>query len=65
VHLTAPRSRALPRTGLRARSSVDREAFGRGQFKDEGGFTRIDKDFEGRQDEVLGDLWEAIWERAG
>ena len=44
---------------------VDQEAFERGQFKDDGGFARIDKDFEGRLGEVLGDLREAIWERVG
>lgn len=44
---------------------MDRDAMSRGQFKDDGGFERIDKDFEGKLDEVLGDLREAIWEARG
>jgi type I restriction enzyme R subunit len=64
---TPIQKRWLTRIGkqLKVEEVVDREAFDRGQFKDDGGFARIDKDFEGRLDEVLGDLREAIWERAG
>jgi type I restriction enzyme R subunit len=64
---TPIQKRWLARIGkqLKVEEVVDPEAFDRGQFKDDGGFARIDKDFEGRLGEVLGDLREAIWERAG
>jgi type I restriction enzyme R subunit len=45
---------------------VDRASLDEGQFKAQGGgFQRLDKIFEGRLEEVLGDLQEAIWEKAG
>lgn len=64
---TPLQKRWLARIGkqLKVEEVVDREAMSRGQFQDDGGFARIDKDFEGRLDEVLGDLREAIWERTG
>jgi type I restriction enzyme R subunit len=64
---TPVQKRWLARIGkqLKVEEVVDQEAFERGQFKDDGGFVRIDKDFEGRLGEVLGDLREAIWEQAG
>jgi type I restriction enzyme R subunit len=46
---------------LRVEIIVDREALDRGQFKTQGGFQRIDKVFEGRLEQVLGDLHEALW----
>jgi type I restriction enzyme R subunit len=59
--------RWLTRIGkqLKVEEVVDRDAMDRGQFKDDGGADRADKAFEGRLEEVLGDLREAIWERAG
>ncbi len=44
---------------------VDRAALDEGQFQADGGFGRLDKVFEGKLEEVLGDLREAIRERAG
>jgi len=40
---------------------VDRTALDQGAFKSEGGFVRIDKLFEGKLDQVLGDLHDALW----
>jgi type I restriction enzyme R subunit len=64
---TPLQKRWLTRIGkqLKVEEVVDREALDRGQFKDDGGFARADRDFEGRLDEVLGDLREAIWARVG
>jgi type I restriction enzyme R subunit len=49
---------------LRAEFIVDREALDRGQFKTQGGFTRINKTFDGKLEAVLGDLHEALWQSA-
>jgi type I restriction enzyme, R subunit len=49
---------------IKADEVVDRASVDEGQFKADGGFARLDKVFEGRLEEVLGDLREAIWEKA-
>lgn len=46
---------------LKAETIVDREALDRGQFKQQGGYNRINRVFEGRLDELLGNLHETIW----
>jgi type I restriction enzyme R subunit len=40
---------------------VDRAALDRGQFGAMGGFNRINKVFDGRLEEVLGDFHEEVW----
>ena len=40
---------------------VDREALDRGQFGAQGGFTRIDKSFDGKLETVLGELADEVW----
>ncbi len=61
-----PQRKWLERIGqqLQAEIVVDREALDRGQFKTQGGFTRINKVFDGKLEAVLGDLHEALWKTA-
>ena len=44
---------------------VDRASFETGQFKTDGGFTRMNKVFDGKLESVLGELAEEVWEDAG
>ncbi|MCK6548444.1 type I restriction-modification system endonuclease [Myxococcota bacterium] len=46
---------------MKAEIIVDREALDRGVFKTKGGFTRLDKVFDGHLTEVLADLHDALW----
>jgi type I restriction enzyme R subunit len=64
---TDPQRKWLERIGqqLGAEIIVDRDALDRGQFKTQGGFTRINKTFDGKLEAVLGDLHEALWQSAG
>lgn len=64
---TPPQRKWLERIGkqLKAETIVDREALDRGQFKAEGGFTRLDKVFEGRLEEVLATLHDEVWKDVG
>lgn len=63
---TDPQRKWLERIGqqLRAEFIVDREALDRGQFKTQGGYSRINKIFDGKLETVLGDLHEALWKSA-
>jgi len=63
---TAPQRKWLERIGqqLKVEVIIDREAFERGQFKAQGGFERINKAFEGRLEEILVDINEALWQEA-
>jgi len=47
---------------IKANTVLDVDALNEGQFRMQGGFARINKIFNGRVREVLGDLQEAIWE---
>jgi type I site-specific restriction endonuclease len=40
---------------------VDREALDSGQFKEMGGFTRLNKVFKGELDRILHDIADAMW----
>ncbi len=62
---TRPQREWLERIGaqLRVEQVVDREALDGGAFKSHGGYKRLDKVFDGRLAEVLGELHEAVWER--
>ncbi|WP_437296232.1 type I restriction-modification system endonuclease [Sorangium sp. So ce426] len=63
---TSVQRKWLERIGkqIKADEVVDRAALDRGQFQADGGFQRIDKIFDGQLEQVLGDLKEAIWEKA-
>ena len=63
---SAPQRQWLERIGkqLRAETLVDREALDSGQFREQGGFKRLDKIFDGRLEQILGDITEALWEPA-
>lgn len=50
---------------MKSETVVDRAALDRGAFQTFGGAQRADKVFGGAVDEVLGDLHEAVWTRAG
>lgn len=64
---TAPQRKWLERIGkqLEKETVVDREALDRGQFAAQGGFNRINKAFDGRLEEILGEISEALWEKTG
>jgi type I restriction enzyme R subunit len=50
---------------LKLETVVDRAALDSGQFKAEGGFTRLNKIFEGQLETLLGDLADEVWKDAG
>jgi type I restriction enzyme R subunit len=50
---------------LRVELVVDREALDSGAFRSHGGYKRLDKEFDGKLSEVLGELHEAMWEASG
>lgn len=60
---TTPQRDWLRRIGkqLLQETVVDREALSQGAFETAGGFERINKVFEGRLEQILGDLQDAIW----
>jgi type I restriction enzyme R subunit len=61
-----PQREWLERIGaqLRIELVVDREALDSGAFKSHGGYQRLDRVFDGKLDEVLGELHEAVWAEA-
>lgn len=64
---SAPQRQWLERIGrqLEVETVVDREALDRGQFAAQGGFNRINKVFDGRLEEILGEISEALWKKIG
>ena len=64
---TAPQRRWLQRIGQQVvnETIVDRQALDHGEFKEHGGFARLNKVFDGKLETVLADLNEQIWEEAG
>lgn len=64
---TDPQRKWIERIGsqLKQETIVDRDALDRGQFKASGGFARIDKQFDGQLEAILGDLQEQVWKDAG
>jgi type I restriction enzyme, R subunit len=64
---TGPQRKWLERIAkqLREETVVDRASLDRGGFRDQGGFKRLNKVFDGRLDDVLGELSEAVWTEAG
>lgn len=63
---TAPQRKWLERIGkqLEVETVVDREALDHGQFRAEGGFARLNKVFEGKLEEILRDITDAVWQMA-
>ena len=63
---TSPQRDWLKRIGkqLLQETVVDREALNQGAFETAGGFDRINKVFDGRLEQILGDLQEAVWQSA-
>jgi type I restriction enzyme R subunit len=61
---TPPQRKWLERIGqqLVTETIVDRDALDHGEFKRQGGFARLNKVFDGKLEQVLGDLSEALWE---
>jgi type I restriction enzyme R subunit len=50
---------------LKDETIVDRPALDAGQFRNEGGFTRLNKIFEGTLESLLGELADEVWKDAG
>jgi type I restriction enzyme R subunit len=50
---------------LKVETIVDRAALDRGEFKHQGGFKRLDRIFDGKLEEVLGELVDEVWRDAG
>jgi type I restriction enzyme, R subunit len=44
---------------------VDREALDQEPFRSEGGYTRLNKVFDGKLENLLADINEEMWKRAG
>lgn len=63
---TPPQRKWLERIGkqLEVETVVDHEALDRGRFKDEGGFSRLNKVFDGQLDQILKDLSDVVWKVA-
>jgi type I site-specific restriction endonuclease len=64
---TAPQRKWLERIGqqLKVEVIVDRNALDQGQFKAQGGgFERLNKAFDGRLEEILVEINEALWQEA-
>jgi len=61
-----PQRKWLDRIGrqLLKETVVDKEALNSGQFKTEGGFNRLNKVFDGKMEEVLGQIGEELWQDA-
>ncbi len=46
---------------MKLETVVDREALDRGELKNQGGYKRFDRLFDGRMGEVLARLHEGVW----
>lgn len=64
---TSPQRKWLERIAkqLKVETVMDKDALNRGQFEASGGFTHINKVFEGRLEQVLADLSDALWQQGG
>lgn len=65
---TPPQRKWLERIGkqLKDQVVVDRESLDEGIFREQaGGFERLNKQFDGKLGEILGDIQQAIWQDAG
>jgi type I restriction enzyme R subunit len=65
---TDPQRKWIERIGkqLEVETIVDRDALDEGEFRNQGGgFDRLNKQFEGKLDDLLGELRDAIWQDVG
>lgn len=64
---TAPQKQWLERIAKQVRQEVvvDRESLDAGQFGAKGGYSRLDKIFDGRLGQLLGDIQDNVWRDAG
>lgn len=64
---TVPQRKWLERIAkqLKVETIVYSEAFDKGEFKAQGGFTRINKAFDGRLEEILTQINDNLWQDAG
>lgn len=60
---TGPQRKWLDRIGgqLKKEIIVDKAALDRGEFKAQGGFHRLNKVFDGKLEDLLGNLHDALW----
>jgi len=60
---TNPQRKWLERIGsqLEKETIVDRAALNKGRFKDQGGFNRLNKIFNGQMNEILGRISDELW----
>lgn len=63
---TAPQPQWLQRIAnqIKVETVVDRDAFDHGVFASNGGFTRLNKTFEGQLEAVVADFHDRIWQDA-
>ncbi|MFH0728096.1 MAG: type I restriction-modification system endonuclease [Pseudomonadota bacterium] len=61
---TEPQRKWLERIGnqLRVETVVDRAALDSGQFRAQGGFNRLNRIFDGKMEEVLGEISDTLWQ---
>ena len=61
---TPPQRKWLERIAkqLKVETIVDKEALDRGEFKTQGGFTRINKVFEGQLEAILAEINDRLWQ---
>lgn len=64
---TVPQHKWLERIAkqLKVETIVDKEALDKGEFKAQGGFTRINKAFDGRLEDILTQINSNFWQDAG
>jgi len=64
---TDPQSKWLDRIAkqVKLETVVDKTSLDSGQFKADGGFTRLNKVFDGKLDSLLGELAEEVWKDTG
>ena len=60
---TVPQKKWLERIGkqLEKETIVDRTALDSGRFKEVGGFNRLNKVFDGKMNEILGEISDELW----
>lgn len=61
---TVPQRKWLERIAnqIKKETIIDRESFDQGAFQSEGGYTRINKTLDGQLDQVLSDIYDALWQ---
>jgi type I restriction enzyme R subunit len=50
---------------MKAELVVDREALDRGEFRNQGGFARLNKVFDGKLEQLLSTLHDELWKDVG